>query len=108
MTDTEPRTAIGMLKTAIARWEHANSNSGLSTFLMMERELVDALRHALAALAIESEARATAPAGLREAATDMCGAILNCTLPINHDGLHERADGVRWSWHENIDHLPRR
>lgn len=27
-----------------------------------------------------------------------CGAILNCALPMGHEGRHERADGVRWGW----------
>lgn len=55
--------------------------------------VVDAIAALRAALAASSE-------------FPLCGAILNCALPTNHDGLHERGDGIRWSWHENIDHLP--
>jgi hypothetical protein len=28
----------------------------------------------------------------------LCGATLTCALPILHDGDHERADGIRWTW----------
>ena len=28
----------------------------------------------------------------------LCGAVLTCALPILHDGDHERADGIRWTW----------
>ena len=50
------------------------------------------------------EADAATPAQLDADSTSfsfeeaLCGATLTCALPILHDGDHERADGIRWTW----------
>lgn len=35
----------------------------------------------------------------------LCGATLTCALPILHGWVHERADGIRWTWPTPSDEL---
>ena len=99
---SEPTTAagrkmLGVLDSLMAVL-HGIATADLPENIAAHAKTTDQVKEELAALVLAIEAEAAALAATPAPLDALCGAVLTCALPILHDGDHERADGIRWTW----------